>query len=418
LSSNKLRQTDIFFIFDKPIDLIGMKKIIYIIILFALYGCFASKPSNVSSQRQMGINCNAKVVNKGALLEIFLELDVERLYYATALQGIKLSYQIKPNFESSQIIKEDSIITNGNSLQKKGNSFYLSFGIVKPQVMPAVMILRIQDTETKQLIFKEIGLGRAEITLPFVLSKTQGQVFDNFVGNQDTIRFEGDDMPIYIYRIKQNFLPALPPMQLNNLSVNQNVSVDSFFIMPSNTNFTLKKKGLYFAQSDSTTNKGIGFNVMDALYPKFTKVEDLIAPLVYISTQEEQNQISGSPNKKNALDAYWLQLAGSEENARRIIKLYYQRVEYANRAYTTYKEGWKTDMGMIYIAFGAPQISTQGNQQLWTYYLNAGNTKVTFAFVQKANQFSEKHYELIRKSDYAAVWYEAIEKWRLGLVAN
>lgn len=395
-----------------------MKNFIYVVLLLFLCGCFTSKTATVGSQEQRGINCNAKVVNKGVLLEIFLELDVERLYYATTLQGIKLSYQIKPNFESSQIIKEDSIATNGNNSQKKGNSFYLSFGVVKPQVMPAVMILKIQDTGTKQIIFKEIGLGKAAMTLPFVLNKTQGQVFDNFVGNQDTLRFDGDAMPIYVYRIKQNFLPALPPMQLNNLSVNQNVAVDSFFTISSNTNFTLKKKGLYFAQSDTTSNKGIGFNVMDAIYPKFTKVEDLIAPLVYISTQEEQNQISGSANKKNALDAYWLQLAGNEENARRIIKLYYQRVEYANRVYTTYKEGWKTDMGMIYIAFGAPQISTQDNRQLWTYYLNAGNVKITFAFAQKANQFSEKHYELIRKSDYAAVWYEAIEKWRLGLVAN
>lgn len=394
-----------------------MKNYISVAILLFLCSCFASKTSQVSVEPK-GINCNAKVVNKGVLLEIFLELDVERLYYATTLQGIKLSYQIKQSFESSQIIKQDTIATNGNNSQKKGNSFYLSFGIVKPQVMPSVMILKIQDTENTQIIFKEIGLGKATTTLPFVLSKTQGQVFDNFVGNQDTLRFDGDDIPVYVYRIKQNFFPALPPMQLNNLSVNQNVAVDSFFSISSNTNFTLKKKGLYFAQSDTTSNKGIGFNVMDAIYPKFSKVEDLIAPLVYISTQEEQNQISGSANKKNALDAYWLQLAGNEENARRIIKLYYQRVEYANRAYTTYKEGWKTDMGMVYIAFGAPQISTQDNRQLWTYYLNAGNVKVTFAFAQKVNQFSEKHYELIRKSDYAAVWYEAIEKWRLGLVAN
>ncbi|TAH18373.1 MAG: GWxTD domain-containing protein [Cytophagales bacterium] len=366
----------------------------------------------------MGINCNAKVVNKGALLDIFLELDVERLYAAATLQGIKLSYQIKPTFESSQVISADSIALNANRLQKSGNSFYLNFGLLKPQTMPAIMVLKIEDTQTKQLIFKEISLSKAEAAMPFVLSKTQGQVYDNFVSKQDTLRFEGADVPAYVYRIKQNFFPALPPMQLNNLSVNQNVGVDSFFSLPANTNFVLKTKGLYFAQSDTSSSKGIGFSVMENMYPKFTKVENLIEALIYISTPEEQNQISGSANKKNALDAYWLKLAGNEENARRIIRLYYQRVEYANRVYTTYKEGWKTDMGMVYIAFGAPQISTQGNQQLWTYYLNAGNIKVTFAFVQKKNQFSEKHYELIRKTDYAAIWYEAIEKWRMGLVAN
>jgi GWxTD domain-containing protein len=396
-----------------------MKHIAFGLLLLFLYGCLpVSKPSSTFSSKVTGVNCNAKVVSKGMLLEIFLELDIERLYVATTLQGVRLSYQVKPTFESSQVLKEDSVATNSNFVQKKGNSFYLSFGMVKPQIMPAVMVLRIQDTETNQLLIKEISLGKSEKTLPFTLNKTQGQVFDNFVSKQDTLRFEGDDVPVYVYRIKQNFLPALPPMQLNSLTVSQNVSVDSFFIINSNTNFTLITKGLYFAQADTASNKGIGFNVMETTYPRFSKVENLVESLIYISTQEELNQINSATNKKNALDQYWLQLGGNEDNAKRIIKLYYQRVEYANRAYTTYKEGWKTDMGMIYIAFGAPQISTKGNQQLWTYNLNAGNIKVTFAFVQKANQFSEKHYELVRKADYGAVWYETIEKWRLGLVAN
>jgi GWxTD domain-containing protein len=398
-----------------------MKYVGYLVLLFFLYGCFATSPSTTTSNMPKsisGINCNAKVVNKGSLLEVFLELDVERLYAATQLQGIKLSYQVKPTFESSQILKADSIDTSSNFIQKRGNSFYMSVGLLKPEVMPAVMVLRIEDVEQKQLIIKEIKLMNTEKTLPFTFNKTQGQVFDYFVSNQDTLRFEGDDIPVYVYKIRQNFLPALPPMQMNNLSVNANVTVDSFFSVPSNTNFILQSKGLYFAQADTSSSKGLGFNIMEASFPKFTKIENLIEALVYISTQEEISNLNGASNKKNALDQYWLQLAGNAENAKRIIKLYYQRVEYANRAYTTYKEGWKTDMGMVYIAFGAPQVTTKGNQQLWTYYMDGGNTKVTFAFVQKANQFSEKHYELIRKSEYGAIWYEAVEKWRLGLVAN
>jgi GWxTD domain-containing protein len=396
-----------------------MKYFLFFLIVLFITGCLSSSktPTN-NTQKIMGINCNAKVANKGALLEIFLELDIERLYFATTLQGIKLSYQVKPNFESSQVLREDSIPTSNNFVQKKGNSFYLSFGMLKPSVMPSVMVLKIQDVENNQLLIKEINLGKSESPLPFVLKKTQGQVFDNFVSNQDTLILEGDDIPVYIYRIKQNFLPALPPMQVNNLSVSPNVSVDSFFTLPTNTDFVLKSNGLYFAQADTTSNKGLGFNILPPTFPKFVKVEDLIESLVYISTQEEINQLNSALNKKEALDQFWLQLGNNAENAKRMIKLYYQRVEYANRAFTTYKEGWKTDMGMIYIAFGAPQMSVKGNQQIWTYMLNAGNVKVTFAFVQKSNQFSEKHFELVRKPDYGAIWYETIEKWRLGLVAN
>ena len=33
---------------------------------------------------------------------------------------------------------------------------------------------------------------------------------------------------------------------------------------------------------------------------------------------------------------------------------YYRRVRFANEEFTQYKDGWKTDRGMIYILFGPP----------------------------------------------------------------
>lgn len=55
--------------------------------------------------------------------------------------------------------------------------------------------------------------------------------------------------------------------------------------------------------------------------------------------------------------------------------LYYARVEYANKHFTRYREGWRTDMGMVFILLGPPsnverfpfQID-QKPEEVWQYY--------------------------------------------------
>jgi GWxTD domain-containing protein len=119
--------------------------------------------------------------------------------------------------------------------------------------------------------------------------------------------------------------------------------------------------------------------------------------------------------KKRALDSYWLTVAKDEARAKRMIKTYYQRVTDANKFFTSYKEGWKTDRGMIYIAFGSPtNISRLQGQEQWTYR-NYG-MEIKFTFIKRNNQFTTAHYDLIRDVKYNDIWYDMIERWRMGLV--
>ena len=54
---------------------------------------------------------------------------------------------------------------------------------------------------------------------------------------------------------------------------------------------------------------------------------------------------------------------------------YYSRVEYANKSYAGYMEGWRTDRGMVLIRFGPPQNierhpfdSDNKPFEIWYYY--------------------------------------------------
>jgi GWxTD domain-containing protein len=54
---------------------------------------------------------------------------------------------------------------------------------------------------------------------------------------------------------------------------------------------------------------------------------------------------------------------------------YFQRVDYANRHFTHFRDGWRTDMGMIYLIFGSPSNvdrhpfdSDSKPYEIWSYY--------------------------------------------------
>ena len=67
---------------------------------------------------------------------------------------------------------------------------------------------------------------------------------------------------------------------------------------------------------------------------------------------------------------------------------YYRRVRFANEEFTQYKDGWKTDRGMIYILFGPPNqvfysdfVSFEKASQQWVYY----NNGIFFTFFDDHN---------------------------------
>ncbi|TAD98520.1 MAG: GWxTD domain-containing protein [Bacteroidetes bacterium] len=242
----------------------------------------------------------------------------------------------------------------------------------------------------------------------------------NFVKEQDTLFFQGADKMIYVYRIKDRFLPAAPPMIIKDKRVEAELRADSLFAIPTKKSFKLSQQNLYFAQADTTSNVGFGFRLTSKDFPKVRKLDQVIEPLVYIASEEELFQIYRDGSKKSGLDQFWLRIGLSQEYSRQIIRAFYKRVEYANQNFTTYKEGWKTDMGMIYIVFGEPKrINKSNDSEEWIYEQSVSKRfDIGFTFVKKNNQFCKNHYELQRDVRYNNVWNEGVDKWRKGEIKN
>lgn len=220
---------------------------------------------------------------------------------------------------------------------------------------------------------------------------------------------------LYAYHYSHVFDPARAPMILQPVVSDNTLNIAEVSKVPVSSKFAFSEPGLYFLQRDTTGIEGTSLFVGSGHYPKPVKVSELSEPLVYITTRKEYQEIAPDLQNKKALDKFWLATVGSPQKARSAIKNYYQFVEAANVLFTSYKEGWKTDRGMIYTIMGPPLVVTKyQNREEWKYR-NRADMEIVFTFLKISNIFSDNHYELMREKTLDRPWFLAIDRWRKGL---
>lgn len=114
--------------------------------------------------------------------------------------------------------------------------------------------------------------------------------------------------------------------------------------------------------------------------PRSVKDLDLaIDQLRYIAKDGEYSQLKDAqtPDAKQAAFLEFWKKRDPNPNTPRNEKMeeYYARVEYANKHFTHYIDGWRTDMGMIFIIFGPPnnvdrhpfEVDSKP-YEVWSYY--------------------------------------------------
>jgi GWxTD domain-containing protein len=169
--------------------------------------------------------------------------------------------------------------------------------------------------------------------------------------------------------------------------------------------------------------KGRSFGIKSENFPAVESVRELARPLYYLMGPDEHEElmaISATDSLKQAMDRFWLKNIGNKREAQQVIELYYTRVEEANKRFSNFKEGWKTDRGMVYILFGEPFHTRDRLRKLvWYYSYNTENLRYRFSFNQPTlnNQFFPfDHYILARKSYYHSILYSQRRLWLSGRI--
>lgn len=181
--------------------------------------------------------------------------------------------------------------------------------------------------------------------------------------------------------------------------------------------FTSTISGFYHFQFDNTQKKGFSAFISADEFPEVETVANMIAPFRYLVGGREFEAIVNARNQKAAIDSVWIDWTGSRDRARKAIKEYYSRVEYANREFSSYVEGWKSDRGLIYIVYGKPNKAyRQGQVETWIYGEENNPLSITFHFITVINPFTDNDYRLSREGLFKQSWYRAVNAWRDGRI--
>jgi GWxTD domain-containing protein len=275
-----------------------------------------------------------------------------------------------------------------------------------------VLLARVVNTSLKQAWYF-YKILRPEYPFNNALQDRGEIITNDYVRVNTTSTFVENSSPKILSYYASVFPAAVPPFSEAQGKVAKTLHPDSTIVVTPDSPITWAKKGLYLLQHDTTSKEGFSFRVEDD-YPKLTKIESLADPLVYICTREEFIRVKIAKGDKKAFDKVILGITNNEpDRARNLFRSYFKRVELANEFFSSYKEGWKTDRGMVYIIFGLPEeIFRFEDREVWNY--KNEEYKIEFTFALSSTLFDPENYVLLRDKKFQDTWYTVIDLWRNG----
>lgn len=182
---------------------------------------------------------------------------------------------------------------------------------------------------------------------------------------------------------------------------------------------TLNRRGFYHFRIDTTRKEGFTIFRFGEDHPQVSDVDQMLEALRYLTTRKEYEELKSNPHPRQAVDGFWIERGGNEERTRMLIRKYYTRVQDANRFFSSYTEGWRTDRGMIYVVLGVPNtIYRSAQSETWIYGTVNNPVSINFFFTKVDNPFTENDYALSRSPIYETSWFRAVDVWRSGRVYN
>ncbi len=367
------------------------------------------------------VQCKYQLAAMEDSVHIYLQI---KLKSGNLLEDYNLGYELKEFYGEKSLETNDSIPIQDFLIGSKRNTYYLKIPLKVPPGVDLALFY-IQE-HGGSFFYYDILLDLQDKFAPseLVLISLPDSLplFDDFLYQDESYAIlnsfktsASSSFPLHFFKYTEVFTAAYPPMA-TGAEPAKSLEIDSIFSLLTDSQFSFSEEALYFVQADTSTFKGLSFRIVPSYYPDYKRAEELILPLIYISTKNEMARLSKAGDVKRALDKYWLDLINNPGRARNTIRSFYDQVEKANRIFTTYKEGWKTDQGMIYTLYGAPdEVYFDGFEEQWIYKKSSDISRVKFTFVKIKNIFTEQHFELIRNKSYESFWFGNVELWRKGI---
>lgn len=340
--------------------------------------------------------------------------------------NVLISYRLLNSFDSKEIIDSSSVrlldLNNENTDKGLIGKVNIKAAAGHTYALRITIADLNRNTETTGVVLVEKNNDLNRQNFIVKSASTGTPLFKNYVKtNEDiVICYKAKlSVDLFVRYYNREFPLAAPPFSVTDEQTFQYKEQDSTFTLhlsaDGSTHFTAPKKGFYHLQLDTTKREGVTiFNFSDA-FPEVKRPDDMLTPLRFITSKQEYDDLSLSPNKKAAIETFWLTCCGSQDRAKETIRKFYNRVQDANNYFTSYLDGWKTDRGMVYLIYGSPNIIYRYmNSETWIYGEENNINSLTYTFTRVNNPFTNNDYTLERSIVYKQSWYTAVDIWRQG----
>ncbi len=410
-----------------------MKYFLIFFFLFALTACKITRLSNINlvsiyKHEEPDIYPEYYLFhNSKNTSTLYYKIDSDKLLYLkqpesnTFAAKYSIHYNLVPSFNSNNLLDSATVFKTDSAHFESEDYFIDSIEIETPPEDEFLIHLTFSDRQTRQshvYVLKANKSGKYNSQNFLFYNKNNEMLFKPFIQKQSEITAlhnTDKDFVMNAKLFKEPKSPALPPFVSENESSNDLEPDSTYEISFTNgkAKILINQHGLYrFFKNDNPSN-GFSFHFFHDGYPLITTHSAMIAPVRYLVSRKEYQKIISAQDSHSAIDRFWVSIAGDTQRARSLVSRYYNNIEWANYYFTSYKEGWKTDRGMIYTIFGPPEdvfISDYGEK--WRYRDLWGISEIEFDFKRKQHKFAENHYVLDRSTAYRNPWFMGIENWR------
>jgi len=341
---------------------------------------------------------------------------------------LSIHYELTPlggDEQSYTVVDSATVVYKLLERDERNPAFFASLTLPIPQGEEYLM-----KVVTRDLVLGSMGLEYLYVNKKSPYSGQNFKVISAFSGYPKFMRFfyPGerfniqyrdrllDSVYVDYYRL-ENELPRPPITATSDYTLKHTPDTSFVYYLQDSTMEMISHQGMYRIQIDEEQGEGLTLFNFGGSFPQIKSPDELMQPVFYLATLAEYRDLRTEPNRKLAVDNFWLKTGNNMERSRELIRIFYNRVVYSNLYFTSNKEGWKTDQGMIFILFGPPsRIQITDSGESWYYFARRRSKVVEFRFKRIPDEFSSQNMIWEKSIDSQMYWNEAVRSWRKGKV--
>ncbi|TAK61835.1 MAG: GWxTD domain-containing protein [Bacteroidetes bacterium] len=358
------------------------------------------------------LNYSADSANRGRV-DMYIQVPYEMLSFIKSNEQFLAKYEITASvFNTSDALVDEKLWSEEILTRDYRESVSPVTGKISHTdfILPPgeyVVVTQVRDVETKKITqakqpltvrnFSQSTLSASDIMV-IAQMEEQGEKMVIIPNVAATLRGEEEAIQFYLEAYSQTVPRDVTFLLVMKNKIGETVRSDTV-----TKSFTKQRQSYFMSSRGKTLNAGeysVQVQTLDSIDGNnqsvrtlasrkiFVKLPGLpftisdldlaIDQLQYIAKKDTLDEMRNAPaeKKRDLFLDFWNKRDPTQNTAANELMIeYYQRVEYSNKNFSHYVEGWKTDRGNVYIVFGEPNNIERHPfdldskpYEVWSYY--------------------------------------------------